>query len=130
MTMHLAHPALTTTGKKKGPRKWASAEQKREAEQRDRDWQAFLKQQGIADEARRRQRAMTSGVLTSGPKIPPGRETPYIASRDTGMIPCVKNRDNMYTGTKVKGIGTMHKSNAVPIFSDEEAIDISKMRRG
>jgi hypothetical protein len=73
---------------------------------------------------------MTSGVLTSGPKIPPGRETPYIASRDTGMIPCVKNRDNMYTGTKVKGIGTMHKSNAVPIFSDEEAIDISKMRRG
>lgn len=34
-----------------------------------------------------------------------------------------------YTGTKVKGIGTMHKSNAVPIFSDEEAIDISRMRR-
>jgi hypothetical protein len=130
MTMHLAHPALTTTGKKKGPRKWASAEQKREAEQRDQDWRAFLKQQGIADQARRRQRAMTSGVLASGPKIPPGRETPYIASRDTGMIPCVKGRDNMYTGTKVKGIGTMHKSNAVPIFSDEEAIDISKMRRG
>lgn len=35
----------------------------------------------------------------------------------------------VYTGTKVKGIGTMHKSNAVPIFSDEEAVDISKMRR-
>jgi len=35
----------------------------------------------------------------------------------------------IYTGTKVKGIGTMHKSNAVPIFSDEEAIDISRMRR-
>ncbi len=34
-----------------------------------------------------------------------------------------------YTGTKVKGIGTMHKSNAVPIFSDEEAIDIARMRR-
>lgn len=34
-----------------------------------------------------------------------------------------------YTGTKIKGIGTMHKSNAVPIFTDEEAIDISKMRR-
>lgn len=35
----------------------------------------------------------------------------------------------VYTGTKVKGIGTMHKSNAVPIFSDEEAVDISRMRR-
>jgi hypothetical protein len=29
----------------------------------------------------------------------------------------------------VKGIATMHKSNAVPIFSDEEAIDIAHMRR-
>jgi hypothetical protein len=35
----------------------------------------------------------------------------------------------VYTGTMVKGIATMHKSNAVPVFSDEEAIDISKMRR-
>jgi len=35
----------------------------------------------------------------------------------------------VYTGTKVKGIGTMHKSNAVPIFSDDEAIEISRMRR-
>lgn len=34
-----------------------------------------------------------------------------------------------YTGEKVVGIGTMHKSNMVPIFSDEEAQDISKMRR-
>jgi hypothetical protein len=35
----------------------------------------------------------------------------------------------VYTGTKVKGIGTMHKSNAVPIFSDEEAVEIAHMRR-
>lgn len=34
-----------------------------------------------------------------------------------------------YTGTKIVGIGTMHKSNLVPIFSDQEAEDISKMRR-
>jgi hypothetical protein len=30
---------------------------------------------------------------------------------------------------KIKGIGTMHKSNAVPVFSDQEAKDISSMRR-
>jgi hypothetical protein len=71
----------------------------------------------------------TAGILTTSPRIPPGRETPYIASLDTGWVACTKSADKTYTGTKVKGIGTMHKSNAVPIFSDEEAIDISKMRR-
>ena len=35
-----------------------------------------------------------------------------------------------YTGDKIIGIGTMHKSNAVPIFTSEQAQDISKMRRG
>lgn len=34
-----------------------------------------------------------------------------------------------YTGTLVKGIATMHKSNAVPVINDEEAEMISKMRR-
>jgi len=27
------------------------------------------------------------------------------------------------------GIGTLHKSNAIPIFSDDDAKDLSKMRR-
>jgi hypothetical protein len=35
----------------------------------------------------------------------------------------------VYTGDKIIGIGTMHKSNAVPIFSDNEAKEISSMRR-
>jgi hypothetical protein len=63
------------------------------------------------------------------PKTPPGRETARIESVDTGWVPCVKVKDNEYTGTKIKGIGTMHKSNAVPVFSDQEAKDISSMRR-
>jgi hypothetical protein len=63
------------------------------------------------------------------PKTPPGRETAPIPSQDTGWVTCVKPQDTEYTGTKIKGIGTMHKSNAVPVFSDEEAKDISKMRR-
>jgi hypothetical protein len=71
-----------------------------------------------------------TGTLKVNLTPPPGRETPYIASRDTGWVPCVKHADQAYTGTKVKGIGTMHKSNAVPIFSDQEAIEIATMRRG
>ena len=34
-----------------------------------------------------------------------------------------------YTGTKMIGIAQMHKSNAVPVFSEEEAVNISHMRR-
>ena len=64
------------------------------------------------------------------PKIPPGRETPKYASLDTGFIPCTKSVDgNTYTGAKMKGVATMHKSNAVPVFSDNEAKEISSMRR-
>lgn len=40
-------------------------------------------------------------------------------------------RESMkYTGTLVKGIATMHKSNAVPVIDDEQMKDISRMRRG
>ena len=34
-----------------------------------------------------------------------------------------------YTGSAMIGVATMHKSNMVPVFSDQEATDISKMRR-
>jgi hypothetical protein len=63
------------------------------------------------------------------PKVPPGRETPRCASVDTGFIACTKRFQNSYTGDKIKGIGTMHKSNAVPVFNDTEAKDLASMRR-
>jgi hypothetical protein len=62
-------------------------------------------------------------------KVPAGRETPHFASLDTGLGLTSKSTPNIYTGTKVKGIATMHKSNAVPVFTDEEAVSISSMRR-
>lgn len=61
--------------------------------------------------------------------IPAGRETPKVSSLDTGFVACTKRFQNSYTGDKMKGIGTMHKSNAVPIFTDNEAKEISNMRR-
>ena len=53
-----------------------------------------------------------------------------IPSLDTNLAYTEKRESLKYTGTLVKGIATMHKSNAVPVFSDQEAIDISNMRRG
>jgi hypothetical protein len=128
MTMHLEGPWLSTTGKKKGPKKWASAEAKRKAEQLDQSWKEMLKRHGIEQEQKRQRRAMTAD--TWQPKTTVfRRETPVINSLPFTGGPCVKPAEKVYTGTKVKGIGTMHKSNAVPIFSDEEAVEISKMRR-
>ena len=58
------------------------------------------------------------------------RDTRSIPSLDTGLGVATLKESPKYTGTMIKGIGTMHKSNAVPIFSDEQAIEIATMRRG
>ena len=129
MTMHLEGPWLSTTGKKRGPKKWASSEAKRKAEMLDAMWKEKLKAMGVEQESKRKKRAMAAPTLTTTVKIPAGRETPYIASKDTGWVPCTTAANQEYTGSAVVGISTLHKSNAVPVFSQQEAIDISKMRR-
>jgi hypothetical protein len=48
---------------------------------------------------------------------------------DTGLSVAPARIRNVYTGNKMIGIGTLHKSNAVPVFSIEEAQDMAKMRR-
>jgi hypothetical protein len=57
------------------------------------------------------------------------RETPHYDSLSTNDYTAFKKDNQFYTGDKVKGIGTLHKSNAVPIFTDQEAIDQANMRR-
>lgn len=42
---------------------------------------------------------------------------------------CAKSDKKEYTGTLVKGISTMHKSNAVPIIDEREAKEHASMRR-
>lgn len=129
MSFHLEGPWLSTTGKKKGPKKWASAEAKRKAQQLEETWSALLKRQGIEAETRKKTRAMTREVLATSPGIPPGRETVRIASLDTGMIACTKRADPLYTGDKVLGIAVQHKSCLQPIFNEEAAKDSASMRR-
>lgn len=127
--MHLEGPWLTTTGKKKGKRKFRNADEARKARDLAESWADMLKRHGIEQEERKRKRALQSGTYQP-PKVDPyRRETPKIASLPFTAGPCTKPEQKVYTGDKIKGIGTMHKSNAVPIFSDEQAIDIAKMRR-
>ena len=43
---------------------------------------------------------------------------------------CIKKPPKVYDGErKLIGIGMLHKSNLIPIFDKEHAIDIAKMRR-
>ena len=127
--MHLCGPALTTTGKKRGKFKFRNAEEARKARELDSEWKELLKRQGVEQEERKRRRAMAAEPLVYKLETPVGRtNTHHIPSRDTGGTASLA-APKVYTGTKVKGIATMHKSNAVPVFSDEEAVDISRMRR-
>jgi hypothetical protein len=125
MSMHMEGPWLSMTGQRKGKKKFASAEQKRQAEILEQEWQV------IKD----RYAPKTKIKLERKSYVPPrplrrDADQPRIPSLDTGVKGAVNVRmPQKYTGDAIVGIGTMHKSNAVPIFSDQEAKEISSMRR-
>lgn len=60
---------------------------------------------------------------------PPRRVLSRGKSLETSVCDTSKKESPKYTGTLVKGISTMHKSNAVPIIDAEQAKEHSKMRR-
>ena len=130
MSMHLHHPSLSLNGRKRGKVKFRNADEARKARELDTSWKELKKKWDVDLEEKRRSRAMKAEPLVY-------RLTGATDRAGTAHIPSVNTGGNatlapakVYTGTKVKGIATMHKSNAVPVFSDEEAIEISRMRRG
>ena len=129
MTMHLEGPWLSTTGKKKGKVKFRNAEEARKSRELDESWKELQKKWTVEEEDKKRRRALTAEPLSYKLSVPAGRSTSHIKSRGDFTGNATLAPAKVYTGTKVKGIATMHKSNAVPVFSDEEAVDISRMRR-
>ena len=55
--------------------------------------------------------------------------TDHIPSHMGTGHACGRTDTPAYTGTLIKGISTMHKSNAVPITSEQDAKDHANMRR-
>ncbi len=131
MSMHLHHPSLSLNGKKRGKIKFRNADEAKKARELEESWQQMKSKWAIEEEHKRRKRAMAAPSLKYVPTPPPGRETKHIPSLNSGADfgMAVKKQSPMYTGTKIKGIGIMHESNLVPIYSDEEAVEISRMRR-
>lgn len=130
MSMHLEGPWLSTTGKRKGKKKFASAEHARKARELDDSWKELQKKWGLDAEEKKRQRALKAEAYVAPKLTHRGVEQPRIPSRNSGNGNATLKPANVYTGDKMIGIGQLHKSNAVPVFSSEEAHDISKMRRG
>lgn len=129
MTMHLEGPWLSTTGKKKGKRKFRNADEARKSRELDESWKELQKKWAVEADNKKRKQAMSAETLSYNLSAGITRSTKHIPSRGDGMGNATMAPPKVYTGTKVKGIATMHKSNAVPVFSDEEAVEISKMRR-
>jgi len=130
MSMHLHHPSLSLNGKKKGKVKFRNAEEARKARELDESWKQLQKKWDVEAEDKKRKRAMSAESLTYSLPTPVGRtNTHHIKSLNSGAGVAALAPAKVYTGNKIKGIGTMHKSNAVPIFSDEEAVAIANMRR-
>jgi len=139
--MHLVGPYLTTTNYKKRKVKITKAKQI-ELEKRWRDHNKFLKSVRLSPVSFEEFMDYISGKRSKKPIEPAPkifetpayrRETQHIPSLQTDLSDlrnaCARKEPQRYTGTLIKGIATMHKSNAVPIINDEQAIEISQMRR-
>lgn len=126
--MHLEGPWLSTSGKKRGKQKFRNANEARKARELAESWTALQKKWGV-ELSKIKKKTPTTETLDYKLSIPASRSTSHIPSLDTGLGIAAKKEPQKYTGTLIKGIATMHKSNAVPIINDEQAIEISKMRR-
>jgi hypothetical protein len=135
MTMHLVGPWLSTTGKKKGKKKFRNADVANRARKNAESWKAFLDKWDIKPDVKTNGKTIQKSTwmgptVNSRVVVDPRRLTNHIPSLDTGKGIAVKKEVTQYTGSAMLGIGQLHKSNAIPVFSKEDAVDISKMRRG
>ena len=94
---------------------------------------AWCAKYGIDPTGKTKKKPSTNMIKLPGTVYTPFvRETICYPSRDTGHSGVVTTgvKKYTYTGDKMLGIAVMHKSNLVPIFTEENAVEVSKMRRG
>lgn len=116
---------IYSNGKRSKPKTMPKAE--REAYAR------WCEKYDIKPEGRAKKKVMKANICLPGTVyVPYVRETiryPSLNSVHLGAVTTGKTK-NVYTGDKMLGIAVMHKSNLVPIFTEENAVEVSKMRRG
>jgi|TARA_B110000483_G_scaffold241456_1_gene324493 hypothetical protein len=143
MTMHLVGPYMTTTkyNRKKKQKNLSVSQQ----ENLVRQWKAHNK------DCRRRHihsaqfekfedfcayvngtykapKVKTTAKAYEPPKVREGKVYPSLGNNIGG--PALRKEVMVYSGErKLLGIATMHKSNLVPVFSEDEAVELAQMRR-
>ena len=146
MTMHLVGPYMTTTNYKKRKKKPLTANQRSKLEQEWRAYNKRMRQQNCHSaqfETFEQYLSYTRGehvprntqqeYTIYAPSKPYERHTEkYPSLQTSNTIPgaCAKRETPKYTGDLIVGIGTMHKSNLVPIMrGTKQAEELAKMRR-
>ena len=130
MTMHLAHPALTLSGKRRGKHKFRNADEARKARELESSWIDLKKKWGVEEEERKRKRAMSAPVWQPEQKSYRGQNDPQPQSLSTWTTGAVASKVvPKYTGENVLGVTIVHKSCLQPIFNKDAAVDAAKMRR-
>lgn len=115
----------STSSKKRGKPKFRNSEEARKYRDLQNSWENLKTKWGAASTDDRSIKKSSTLVTKVNSRI-----INSIPSIDTGVVGAVSTKKTLhYTGTKLIGIGTLHKSNAIPIFSEEEAVDLAKMRR-
>lgn len=117
MTMHMLPVYYTTS-------RYNSKKRKRKISQKEMDsrlrHQKFLKKMGVTE-------SKGNVSVNEFPNYTDDR--PTIPTSDVIGGVCAKKERMQYTGTFIKGIAVMHKSNAVPITDKKQAVEVSQMRR-
>lgn len=106
-------------------KKYRSAEQKKLEQELQDSWQQ-LEKKWLKMSSRPQVNRKIKPIEVQQPYR---RQTDKVPSHGMTGSATKPVQGKVYTGTAIIGIGTMHKSNAVPIFNDSEAKDISTMRR-
>lgn len=85
----------------------------------------------IAQKYQRSDKITSTLKLSAVSYLRPGSDQASRLESLTSDLSSTTRKESLkYTGTLIKGIATMHKSNAVPVINDEQMKDISRMRRG
>ena len=113
----------TTSYKKRKKQKFTTAAAAQRSRENQESWKNILLSHGVKKVSKNIQSVQRKPISYRGTDLP------RIPSRKDTFDPCVRPADKVYTGDAIVGISTMHKSNAVPVFNKQAAIDISKMRR-
>ena len=122
MTMHILPIYYNTNNiKKRKKRKLSQREISARLEH-----EKFLRKMGVnsRSSAGLEQRSSKPWVAGSSPA-----ESTTPKTSDVIPTNCFAKPRQQYSGTKIIGIATMHKSNLVPISNKKDAENISKMRR-